>query len=181
MRAFVPSWFVTLFYIVVFSVNLVIVNTFISADNVPFIDEPLPNSTLSRQSIALAEVWLRVCSNSHQTCQQRTPRSDWLPTRLIDVGNKQREPRLVTAADICQGQQAPKYFALSHRWGTAATVPLTSANIEAFKRRLPMETLSKTFSEAVSVCSFFGGPYIWIDSLCIIQDSREDWIQESER
>ncbi|RFU28921.1 hypothetical protein B7463_g7420, partial [Scytalidium lignicola] len=41
------------------------------------------------------------------------------------------------------------------------------------------ETLPKTFQEAIYVTRSFGIRCLWIDSLCIIQDSSEDWQRES--
>ncbi|KAK1524235.1 uncharacterized protein CCOS01_09322 [Colletotrichum costaricense] len=42
-----------------------------------------------------------------------------------------------------------------------------------------MTSLSKTFQDAVLVTRRLGIKYIWIDSLCIIQDSKLDWETES--
>ena len=39
--------------------------------------------------------------------------------------------------------------------------------------------LPKTFRQAIKVTRDLGGRFIWIDSLCIIQDSVEDWRKES--
>jgi hypothetical protein len=39
--------------------------------------------------------------------------------------------------------------------------------------------LPKTFRQAFKVTRDLGGRFIWIDSLCIIQDSVEDWRNES--
>jgi hypothetical protein len=41
------------------------------------------------------------------------------------------------------------------------------------------EELPKTFREAIFFAYRLGFEYIWIDSLCIIQDSEEDWRQEA--
>ncbi|KAF5962278.1 hypothetical protein FBULB1_14341 [Fusarium bulbicola] len=41
--------------------------------------------------------------------------------------------------------------------------------------------LPKTFRDAVSLCRYLGIPYLWIDSLCIIQGDAEDWARESSR
>jgi hypothetical protein len=57
---------------------------------------------------------------------------------------------------------------------------LTTATLEDFKSHIPFSALSKTFQEAIIVVRNLGYKYIWIDSLCIIQDSREDWGHESE-
>ncbi|KAF7870204.1 uncharacterized protein EAF02_009394 [Botrytis sinoallii] len=42
-----------------------------------------------------------------------------------------------------------------------------------------MEDLPKTFEDAIEVCMQLKIRYIWIDSLCIIQDDKEDWARES--
>ncbi|KAI9878709.1 MAG: hypothetical protein M1830_010753 [Pleopsidium flavum] len=39
--------------------------------------------------------------------------------------------------------------------------------------------LSKTFQEVITVTRWFHCRYLWIDALCIIQDSVEDWQRES--
>lgn len=81
------------------------------------------------------------------------------------------------------------YLSLSHCWGPSQnpTAPLggrvdtvlTQAKLRAWKRQIPLSTLPKTFTDAVTVCAILGFEYIWIDSLCIIQDSTEDWHVQS--
>jgi len=44
---------------------------------------------------------------------------------------------------------------------------------------IPFGTLSCLFQDAVTVTRKIGIRYLWIDSLCIIQNSRQDWEQES--
>lgn len=38
----------------------------------------------------------------------------------------------------------------------------------------------ETFKDAIKVTRSSGLKYIWIDSLCIIQDSQSDWLHESK-
>ena len=47
------------------------------------------------------------------------------------------------------------------------------------KQKIPQISLPKLFSDAISVCHELDIHYLWIDSLCILQDSKEDWKQES--
>lgn len=47
------------------------------------------------------------------------------------------------------------------------------------KKHIPLHTLSKTFQDAVEVTRRLGIRYLWIDSLCIIQDSAADWDTEA--
>ncbi|KAE8451661.1 hypothetical protein EG329_003118 [Mollisiaceae sp. DMI_Dod_QoI] len=39
--------------------------------------------------------------------------------------------------------------------------------------------MPRTFRETIELTRLLGAQYLWIDSLCIIQDSREDWLHES--
>lgn len=48
------------------------------------------------------------------------------------------------------------------------------------KERIMWSSLPKTFQDAVTVTMWFKIKYLWIDSLCIIQDSHEDWQRESK-
>ncbi|KAG4428183.1 hypothetical protein IFR05_016332 [Cadophora sp. M221] len=58
---------------------------------------------------------------------------------------------------------------------------LVTSNIDAMKRAIDLENLSPTFRDAVAVCRHLGLRYLWIDSLCIVQDSAQDWRDESSR
>lgn len=52
---------------------------------------------------------------------------------------------------------------------------MNKGNIGQRKKGIAFLDLSKTFRDAVQVCMEFGIEYLWIDSLCIIQDDRLDW------
>ena len=47
------------------------------------------------------------------------------------------------------------------------------------KHSIKLHTLSQTFQDAFTVTRALGLQYIWIDALCIIQDSQDDWQVES--
>jgi hypothetical protein len=68
---------------------------------------------------------------------------------------------------------------LSYRWAKNPSIVLLSSNLEDFRRGAPISRLPKTFREAITVARRFSVKYMWIDSLCIIQDSLEDWARES--
>lgn len=103
-----------------------------------------------------------------------------LPTRVIDVSIDERktEPRLL----ISENRRA-QYAALSHCWGQGDRRPLqtTSTNFKEHEKEIPFSTLPKTFQDAVIATRELGLRYLWIDSLCIIQDSPEDWQVECSK
>jgi Heterokaryon incompatibility protein (HET) len=51
--------------------------------------------------------------------------------------------------------------------------------MSAFQACIPLAQLPKTFRDAVQVTRRLGYQYLWIDALCIIQDSQQDWLQEA--
>ncbi|KAK4100024.1 HET-domain-containing protein, partial [Parathielavia hyrcaniae] len=71
------------------------------------------------------------------------------------------------------------YATLSHRWGTANIFQLKLGNLEALQKEIPVDELSKTFQDAFVAAKKLGVRHIWIDSLCIIQDSLGDWQREA--
>ncbi|OAL19364.1 hypothetical protein AYO22_09908 [Fonsecaea multimorphosa] len=76
-------------------------------------------------------------------------------------------------------EKRAEYAALSHRWGGGQPIVLTKSTLEEKQERLVLDDSSKTFKEAVDVTRRLGIPYLWIDSLCILQDDHSDWEKES--
>lgn len=52
-------------------------------------------------------------------------------------------------------------------------------NVEQRSFGVNVEELPKNFLEAIKVTKSLGVRYLWIDALCIIQDSGEDWSREA--
>jgi hypothetical protein len=127
------------------------------------------------------EEWIKHCSNSHDECRHyRSPAS--LPTRLIYIPSHSSFcPRLVETVDLTSMET--RYTTLSYRWGDGSNNPLRTlrSNLESFKDEIPLKSLPKTFLDAMSISRGLGIQYIWIDSLCIVQDSRDDWSYEAAR
>ncbi|UPK91972.1 hypothetical protein LCI18_002907 [Fusarium solani-melongenae] len=137
----------------------------------------IPEYGLSSSCVALAREWLGMCvraEGKHANCTKATV--PLLPTRVILVGDDEVPPRLVIAEP---GQQA-YYAALSHCWGGSTPTKTTTATVQDYTTSLPAD-LPKTFLDAIKVARVLGIPYLWIDSLCIIQDSAEDWQHEASR
>ncbi|KAG8528312.1 uncharacterized protein KY384_007229 [Bacidia gigantensis] len=53
------------------------------------------------------------------------------------------------------------------------------SNLVELKEGVPITSLPKTFREAIEIAKWFEITYLWIDSLCIIQNSNEDWQKEA--
>jgi len=72
-----------------------------------------------------------------------------------------------------------KYVTLSHCWGKAQISRLLTSNQADFERGILIATLPVTFQQAIYITRFLDIPYLWIDSLCIVQNSATDWEVES--
>ena len=127
--------------------------------------------------IALAKRWLSGCLSSHSACKRNG--IPILPSRVIEVGNNNDEIRLY----LNQSNKRAEYAALSHCWGGSHPMILTKANLEKMQQSIIFDDSSKTFREAVGVTRRLGIPYLWIDSLCILQDKDDlsDWEKEAPK
>ncbi|KAK8103123.1 hypothetical protein PG984_016269 [Apiospora sp. TS-2023a] len=117
-------------------------------------------------------------NHPHTSLQQLPLDSGELPTRVVDLGppHSTDPPRLYTSTP---GEKAP-YIALSHCWGGAIPSSTVTSNLATrIKHGLPLDQLPRNFLDALAVTRALGLRYLWIDSLCIIQDSPSDWSVEA--
>jgi hypothetical protein len=63
----------------------------------------------------------------------------------------------------------------------AAMLKTTSTTLSQFKTEIKWDDLPKTFHDAVTICRRLDVEYIWIDALCIIQDSEPDWQNQASK
>ncbi|CCM06808.1 uncharacterized protein FIBRA_09109 [Fibroporia radiculosa] len=143
-------------------------------------DAETPSSTSSEASFGLAKQWLAKCLRDHSTCRSIPDKDPWIPTRLLDVGSSESEEdtRLVITNNL---SPYTLYMTLSHCWGSAQIVQLRTATLDSMQDRIPLSSLPQTFRDAIFVVKQFEIRYLWIDSLCIIQDSMDDWQHEAAR
>jgi len=131
------------------------------------------------QVCELAKHWLRNCS-THDHCMPNNDIDAIMPTRVLALSEDHARPsvRLIES----KGQKG-LYIALSHCWGSTEKRPLrtTSSNLDSHRKGIPFEDLPKTFQDCVEFCQGIGLKYVWIDSLCIIQDDHQDWLSEAAR
>lgn len=147
-----------------------------------------PIDPRSQESFSMVFRWLEKCLKTHtHGCRIAgigalpknilEPECVEFPTRLLDVGESNAsEIKLIDSGNM-KGQ----YVTLSHRWPVDPTLHLktTSSTIKEYRKGILFTTMPKTFQDAVTVVRKLGLRYLWIDSLCILQDSTEDWERES--
>lgn len=66
-------------------------------------------------------------------------------------------------------------------WGKDASkqLRLMSSKLQDFQKAIPLDMLPNIFTEAIRITHYLGFKFLWIDSLCIIQDSESDWTAEA--
>ncbi|KAK0651027.1 heterokaryon incompatibility protein-domain-containing protein [Cercophora newfieldiana] len=144
--------------------------------------------TLSPGNTEFIRDAIRICETTCPRPETHTPTPFFLPTRLLDLGaNATAEARLVSTSDF--GRPA-KYAALSYSWGTkeeaASQLKTTTANLRQHQKRILSASMTRVMKDAIVVCQALSIRYLWIDALCIIQDSgsgshSSDWDKESKQ
>ncbi|PMD21488.1 HET-domain-containing protein [Hyaloscypha hepaticicola] len=129
---------------------------------------PIPNDLSDRQTQSQIQTWLRDCQENHQCSEEMAVPK--LPTRVLDLSNSKSQPRLHISAT----NERSHYACLSYCWGGPQEVLTTKANLHEYAKRLPVDRLPKTLQDAISVSKTLGLRFLWIDALCIIQNSDED-------
>ncbi|KAF2713411.1 HET-domain-containing protein [Pleomassaria siparia CBS 279.74] len=136
----------------------------------------------SHHCIARVRSWLETCKRDHPECSFVSPSPDstsFLPKRIVDVGDGNSLPRLCSSSTITT--QNRSYIALSHCWGSIQTYTTEKRTIGDRMRSMPWNEIPKTFMDAIFVARSLGIRFLWIDSLCIIQDDMDDWTEESSK
>ncbi|KAH7625578.1 heterokaryon incompatibility protein-domain-containing protein, partial [Sordaria sp. MPI-SDFR-AT-0083] len=133
----------------------------------------------SREAFGLVCHWLNDCLENYPECKGGNFES--LSTRLIDVGRSEPlTPRIYVPVSPQTTAKTP-YRTLSRPWAlTGDSLRLTTENIDEWQAGgIPLDGLAQTFCNAMRITHQLGYRYIWIDSLCIMQDSHEDWNREA--
>jgi len=137
-------------------------------------------STGSDACIAFVRGCMQSCLEIHKTCSVGLEGSSLRPSRLINVGL----PANPDTCRICLFEKLPittSYLTLSHCWGSYNIPKLKNSNLTSLQQQLDWNTLPLTFKQAINVTYQLGFQYIWIDSLCIIQDDLTDWKREGSK
>ncbi|ETN40031.1 uncharacterized protein HMPREF1541_04306 [Cyphellophora europaea CBS 101466] len=135
-------------------------------------------STNDDSNISFAGSWLSKCLTTHPACNAISTHNHWYPSRLLRL-DRARMGISIRLQDCKVEVPTGPYISLSHRWGQANFMTLNVKNIDTLKINIALCDLSKTFQDAVHATLSLGYNYLWVDSLCIIQDSEDDWLNEA--
>jgi hypothetical protein len=116
-----------------------------------------------------AKGWLIECNTAHKECPNQSKAE--LPTRLVEL----LPLGAPINARICSTSgHIGSCVALSYCWGGSQPFRTTTANSHHCSESLPYSNLPKTILDAFEVVRNLDLRFVWVDSLCIIQDDKLD-------
>lgn len=138
---------------------------------------PRPSSLLTAATLCQLREWLHKCQKTHGN-RCRIPDSPaWVPKRLVNVHPGPDGSVSVVETAGFSNDKNPKYMTLSHCWGTKDPMLMLKHDHErAFtnpNEGIEWSDLPKNFRDAIEIARALDVRYIWIDSLCIVQDNGE--------
>jgi Heterokaryon incompatibility protein (HET) len=115
--------------------------------------------------------WLQKCDAEHGAQCRRPfgmePSQIGSTSLLIDVRNK----------CLVDANASSRYACLSYVWGGAKTLKTGKENLGSLKQVNSLEVrrdeIPRTIRDTINLVDQLGIPYLWVDSLCIIQDDAE--------
>ncbi|KAI0847267.1 HET-domain-containing protein [Daldinia vernicosa] len=150
-------------------------------EEVPWLDAyrrlPAVSTTLTPSHISrVAAKWRQECTEAHPNCV-KSDLHNTLPTRVVDISDSETGRIRIYES---KGEKM-LYATLSHCWGGIIPSVTTMANLKIRTNGMDIDELPQNFKDAIEVTRAIGLRYLWIDALCIIQDSKLDWDQEAGR
>ncbi len=131
-------------------------------------NRPITRYPGSSTGVARMLSWLNNCQE-HHNCKEAT---SLMPNRLIEVSGKDDHIslRLRQAEEV---GNVP-FAALSYCWGGEQPMKCLHSNIDSYRTLIPFDEQSQTIKDAAKICHGIRVCYLWVDALCIIQDSLDD-------
>jgi hypothetical protein len=137
-------------------------------------------SPLDQRGVTRIKTWIAECESSHPDCaiarsHERTS-TELLPARLVNIEEHSNDLlRLVSPVGPV------RYVALSYCWGASEQSKTISTNLRSREQQLSVSGLPQTLQDAIHLTQALGLQFVWIDSLCIVQDDLQEWAVESSK
>jgi hypothetical protein len=130
--------------------------------------------------------WIEECLKTHKNCRTPTAAGSddiyekqiaQLPARVLALGDGENWKNV--SLHISSPGEKDRYVCLSHSWGGEQPLQTTIATLDQHRTGIPWDDFPQLFQYAIAVTAMLGYRFLWIDSLCIVQDDMKDWEQES--
>jgi hypothetical protein len=102
---------------------------------------------------------------------------DRKPARFLHVGST-KDGNIFACIVPTMNNEVVPYLALSYCWGGDQRHKTTKRSMLHSNGAVNVSLLPATIRDAISVTINLGYKYLWVDSLCIIQDDQQDRMAE---
>ena len=134
-----------------------------------FLGRKIKNTSINVKCI---KKWMKLCQKWHnEDCEQPSASLNWeFPSefRMVDAWDR----RIVQAPPDC------KFLVLSYVWGPIGVFKLLKENLPDLQAKGALnkvwQNLPKTIRDTITLTSLLSIRYVWIDSLCIVQNDASD-------
>ena len=127
-------------------------------------------------SVKKAQEWLKECEK--ELYLGLKPEKTILPSRVLDIGLDTTSTKICLETwDHCSREYG-FYTTLSYCWGSGQTHKLTRTTLQDYKSTIPIDDLPLTIRHAILLTRALNVRYLWVDSLCIVQDDEMDTARE---
>ncbi|KAI1765463.1 heterokaryon incompatibility protein-domain-containing protein [Hypoxylon sp. FL1150] len=133
---------------------------------------PIAIDPASKETYAKLRENLEYClrmEGVHSNCKD-TP-GNYVPSRLLELDTCAQGPPKIR---ICSPDEPTPYAVLSYCWGGDQAHKTTSTTLAAKYINIQWEFLPQSIRDAIQVTLNIGLKYLWVDSICIIQDDDTD-------
>ncbi|KAK4182954.1 heterokaryon incompatibility protein-domain-containing protein [Podospora australis] len=149
----------------------------------------VPSTNTLERALSFVQPLLDKCDSIHNSSCR--PIALTPPRRLLDLGEscsqrgfadgyiKLIDTENALASPFIDASSGWKYIALSHCWGQSHPIKTNRSNLAQHHHAIAWADLGKTFQDAIQLTRALGIRYLWVDSLCIIQDDLDDWQTEA--
>ncbi|RTE82797.1 hypothetical protein BHE90_002706 [Fusarium euwallaceae] len=130
---------------------------------------PINVDPASKRSFDLAREWLQTCIADHAQCPK--PSLNFMPKRVICISQNLTgfSLRLVETEGL-----RGLYCALSYCWGGDQKTKAMKNTLAQLKTDIDFNKLPATLQDAITTTHGLGLRYLFVDSLCILQDDEKD-------
>jgi hypothetical protein len=150
----------------------------------------MPSEAGGEEGFETVVTWFETCVRGHEVCRLggegdlvKEEEVVKLPHRVLDVKDVSGDEGVIRLVETENGdvERKGQYVALSHRWpvNPKEHFMTTRPVLEERKRVIKVEDMPANYRDAVVVTRRLGIRYLWIDSLCIVQDDARDWEREA--
>jgi hypothetical protein len=124
--------------------------------------------------------WLNLCDHEHEICQEKWQTLPKYTIRLLNIGLADQG---VIRLESFEADSPPlRYVTLSHCWSHVqgrSRYQLTTSNSGYLEKGFCVSHLPRKFRDAIDIARWMNIQYLWIDALCIMQDSKVDWLTQA--